>query len=255
MDWFLGKETRSPLEWTIRPRTLDIDVVGDVYRILHERWEGERRRAQLESGPGEWIDLDAREPKIQLIAAQPFDMYLQSANVPTLPPERVPNLSGHERSMIIVSGAGMVVDFRRGVRARIAGNHVDKDFTSEIEPIATLIARAGRVRPLWRNLLQFGPLLAALGLTAVGVWMLLTEHVSLPTVLFTIAIILMGWVSAWGVSRRLRVLYYPGHRFRDVSRSALRDRLTNARANAIVAVVTIPITAIVTWLMTLIFGD
>lgn len=249
---------RSPLEWTIRPRTLDIDVVGDVYRILFERWEGERRLAQLESGLGEWNDLDAREPKIQLIATQPFDMYLRTANVPTIPPESVPNLSAHERSMIIVSGAGMVVDFRRGVRARIAGSHVDRDYTSEIEPIATLIARVGRVRPRWRALLGFIPLVVAVGITALGAWMLLADAANVPTTLFTGAVVVAIWMIAWQSSRQVRgrqTNYSPGHRFREVSRAALRDRVTNGRATVIVSTVTLIPTAIITWILSRVFGS
>lgn len=274
MDWLFGAESRQPNDWRMRSRTLDIDVVGDVYRMLRDRWAVQVRT--VESGashePGgdpqnhmayeaEQRDIQAvrsLEPSIRLVRAD-WPLYsLAVETAPAIEPDKVPGLGQHERSAIIVSGAGLLVDFRRGVQSTIWAARLDSVDYATSQSIASLIAKSGPPRVRWRHLLRFAPYVLALLVTAAAAWMLVAERSALPTTLFAGSVVVVVWVAAEAARRVLvpRTLSaWPGHRFREVSRSALRDRLTNARATFIVAVVTIPVTAFVTWLVTLVFGS
>lgn len=164
----------------------------------------------------------------------------------------VPGLSEHERRQIVVQGAGLEVEFRRGVRPTVY--EPDTHFTDgRIEAVTDLIKGQGPRRVRAKPMLRFVPfLVAALG-TACGVWGIVSEPLEAPLAFFVVAVSAGMWVTAIPAYLFLQGRYtnsWPGHRFREFSRSAFRERVTNGRAAALwaaaTALVTIPGTAFLT---------
>lgn len=278
LDWLFGAEERHPNAWLLRSRTLDIDVVGDVHRMLTDQWTAEMVDLESQATPvsldaqqrddharmldNQLAEARARQPAIYLIAPDPSGLPLYDPpNAPTVALGEVPNLGAHDRGRIVLRGASLTVDFRRTMPPRISSRLIDGDYTGQIRPIAELIEHSGRPRARWKFLRRLLPYAAAVAITLLGAWMLVAERPPLPTTLFVSTIVIVIWVGAVVAARYLRNRYvraWPGHRFREVSRAALRDRLTNARAtiivSVIVSVITIPSTALVTWIVTMVFG-
>lgn len=265
LPFLFGPTSQNNSSIRIQPRVYDIDVVRDVYQILDT--EASRVLAAYAASP-EYLNQStsaamkasqdgmqerlAIKPKLSV--GQPDGAMSVIRDVPF---ERLDSLGAHERSSLCVVSGEMTINFREGGWTGIEGaqapyvGHLASSLASHLEA-------EGRRRVQWRPMVRFVPLLFALALSAVGIWAVIDARPELPVVLFGAICVLAAWLAVGVLQPRLTRRFRgwsTGHRFREGSRAAVRERLVNARATTIVSVVTIPVGAVLGFLLKLWLGD
>lgn len=268
MPWLFGEETLWAHGLTMQPRAIDVDVVKDIYRMMQETY---LRDVELASRPPEILAQTEEEttrqraahaanlervlgtlPKIKLVHRSEMD-----AAPATIDLDALSNLGAHERRQLVLEGAGLRVDFRAGSASPYTSDPAF-DTRGLTRRVRTLIEKEGRRRPQWRRLLWTVPVFLVAIWTAAAIWLILTEPLAPAAITF----LLVGLVIAWGgvcllsprIARNQRQTSI-GHHIREVSRSVLRERLTNTRANVIISLITIPVGAVLGYFLRLWFGE
>lgn len=274
MEWLFGRENVSGANGVVPGRSLDIDIVEDLHRELKQRHEQMVAAALALPESREDYDVEAnmnlrRErqravddalsttPRIYLSPVPPRGAPPFSGPTTNVTLAEVPGLNAQHRASLMMEGAGVEVSLRRGTTAHLSLDLRRPDNQDLLPILARILAGGGRRRAQWSRLLRFVPYAFAAVVTGIGVWMLASDRPGLPTALFTAAVLTALWVGAvvcYQFLARRHAGDHPGHRFREVSRLALRDRLTNARANFLVSLYTVPAGAILGYLLRLWFG-
>lgn len=277
-EWLFGRQEVQGSWVTIPSVVLDIDVARDVYRLLNERYAQALAQASTDPyfPPGtddltkvqayleRTAAIEAAEMLAPKISISPPIERLDLSMVHTsvyVDVDSLDALGEVERAGITITGAGVNVQMRRRVAPQIISLIGDTGQPGSnhdlVMRIADLMVASGTRRPQLRRLVRFAPFLFAFVVTSLGVWALSVEMPGLPTVLFVSAVMLAFWVTAVVVYRPIETKFqnsWPGIRFREGSRSALRERLTNTRATAIVALITTPIAGTIGYGLRALFG-
>lgn len=261
MEWLFGNENQNGPQWQLQPRVYDIDIVHTVHRMLLTQATRDLElfeAASTEAGEGasgapperSREHYEARMPSVRL-----SEMLASSPSEPVAL-EQVNGLLPFDRGRIVVSGAGITVLFNRSVRPWV---YSDGEVNHElVEEVVRKLRSSGRRRPQRYALLSFLPIAAAIAITAAGIWALVDANASAATSTFVGCILAAAWAGAGWISVRVssaredirhQGFFIMGHRFREGSLSGVRDRIQNARATAIVSLVTIPVGAVIGWLL------
>ena len=244
LDWLFGTTFGGSIA-SPQPRVLDIDVVVDIHRILAERSDGEVAKAEAMAeadGPERTAryaameEADERRPRVIIRAPRPTGMGMEHTDL-LVPVDEVRGLSRHDRSLLVIEGAGLYVEFRRWHQPTIAVRWNGDANEDLVDPISALISKEGRRQVQWKTLTWVLPLLGAAVVTGLGVWA--TWGAPLSFLLFTASLLGRIWVAAVLLSKRARyrfARFSTGHCFREVGHADFRDRLTNLRANAVITI-------------------
>ena len=217
--------------------TFDIDVVADIARYMQREGSGLTPRLVVRR----W----------DLGLAMPTDVEVSLDNLDAL--------SAYERRLLVLESRGdgspegpsMTVNFQSRQPLRVDSQNVDQEL------VAVIIAHlrgTGTLRPAWPRIMPIFPPLFALLTAGLGIWALAASSANAPTVLFVVAVMLGLAAGSADAAYRLRVRgeqIVTGARFREASRAEVRERLRNARASAIVAIITTPIAGFIGYLLRL----
>lgn len=277
-EWLFGRRIHNGAWITIPSVVLDIDVVRDVHRLMSDSYTRAVEVASIEPtfppGTDGLMKIQAMQARTAAIEAA----QMLAPKIEISPPvdrlnlgftfapvyvdvDALESLGAVERAGISMSGAGVQVSMRRGTKPDVVSK-LDEvghpDGSSELGMrIADLLEASGTRRPQLKRLLWLAPFVFAAVVTGLGVWALVVEAPGVPTVLFVSAVMLAFWVTAIVVHKPIEKKFensWPGIRFREGSRAALRERLTNTRATAIVALFTTPIAGAFGYILRWIFG-
>lgn len=270
MAWLFGDEIdRAPGTHQIQPRVYDIDIVHTVYRMMLGR--AEKDLAEYEASPAwqerseeeEWSDVRRRHVELEdgLPKVYLSDMDAAGPAREEISIDAVRGLESHDRKRLQIQGAGLQVVFHHRFPPYVSnvGSAANHDLTRSI---LALMKNSGRRRPQRYSLIAALPIIPASILTALGVWTLVDTKAPASLATFVIALLVILWVPAiwasWRVNKEGRQSVRAGvqkpyltlgHRFREGNLSDVRDRITNARATAMISLVTVPVGAVIGWFL------
>ncbi|SEB83040.1 hypothetical protein [Microbacterium hydrocarbonoxydans] len=233
--WLFGETVRWENGALLHPMTFDIDVVKDVERMIR-------------LGPS------TLDPRLKIRILEPG---LAEPDDSPVSVDDIHQLSGHERRYLFLETPRnydpdeqyISIDFRSDFSLRVDSRNVDRELVSRV---VGHLNGTGRLRPVWQRVLPVAPIAFAVAATALGFVALATSAANLASVLFALTLMVALWVGAVLLARRMSdrtKMKEFGARFREASRSEVRERLRNARAGAIVAVITTPIAGFIGYLL------
>lgn len=209
---------------TLPSMTFDFEIV----REIHD---------QIERATGS-------APKLYSYAQPPGYVGQISTEIPI---SDLDQMSKRKRRTLVLDAPGTVrVDFRAG---ELTSVHAPSE-PELMSSIADRLVREGRRRVVWSRLLPALPIAGGAVATILTILALIFDGARPLTTLASAALLVMLWGGlAWATIRiRDRTQgMRQGARLRETSRSDFRDRVTNARAASVVALVFTPLGALVGW--------
>jgi hypothetical protein len=251
---------------TVHSMLLDIDVAIDVFRMIEGKYLSDLKAAKQVAASASAAQMQTANEQLAATEGAKPGIILSSivrpgasVHTPELSHEvavdRLEDLGRYDRTRISMYGAGVIVEFHRWVKPMIMADPTRVGAAELAQSIANLIEKEGRPRPRWRPLSRFLPTLFALALTVVAIWVVAAECPEVGLVVFGALLLLAAWVGAVLTYKPIDRRYadwWPGHRFRESSRAAFRDRITNGRAAFVLTVIEVPLTVggtlLVLWL-------
>lgn len=227
--WLFGDAVTFEGGAVLHPMTFDIDVIADLVRYMRREGSGLTPRLVVR--------------KWEFGLATPTDTVVNL--------DRLDALSAYERRLLVLESPydgttdqpTMTIDFRSNQTFHISSQNVDPEL---LPLIVGHLKGTGRLRPAWPRIAPILPPAFALLTTVLGVWALASTGANLPTVLYSLALLLALWAASAVATHRLykRANEKPtGARFREGSRAGVRERLQNTKATVLVSFITIPIGA------------